>query len=59
MIDAEQRAGRLGHNRMVLTVHPDNDHAVRFYEQLGWVRLGNESAWSGAMEKSFAGSAAR
>jgi GNAT superfamily N-acetyltransferase len=56
MIEAEQRAGRLGHDRMVLTVHPRNQHAVRFYEQLGWVRLGNDPVWSGAMEKPLAGS---
>ena len=54
MIEAEQRAGRLGHKRMVLTVHPSNQRAVRFYEQLGWTRLGNDPVWSGAMEKALA-----
>jgi ribosomal protein S18 acetylase RimI-like enzyme len=54
MIEAEERAIRLGYERMVLTVHPSNQRAVRFYEQLGWVRLGNDPVWSGAMEKPLA-----
>lgn len=53
MHEAEARARRLGHARMTLTVHPDNTRAVRFYEQLGWVRVG-EPAWTGLMVRTLA-----
>jgi ribosomal protein S18 acetylase RimI-like enzyme len=49
MGEAEDRARRLGHERVVLTVHPANTGAVRFYEQLGWIRVGEP--WAGAMTK--------
>lgn len=49
MLEAEARARSLGHTRMVLTVHPENERAVRFYEQLGWTRRDDVGAWSGAM----------
>jgi ribosomal protein S18 acetylase RimI-like enzyme len=51
MREAEDRARRTGHHRMVLTVHPDNVHAIRFYERLGWRRIANGHAWTGGMEK--------
>lgn len=51
MHEAEARARREGKPRMILTVHPDNTHAVRFYEQLGWTRLDEGGRWQGAMEK--------
>lgn len=38
MAEAEARARRLGFARMILTVHPGNARAIRFYEQLGWER---------------------
>jgi ribosomal protein S18 acetylase RimI-like enzyme len=54
MADAEGRARTLGHKRAVLTVHPSNSRAVRFYEQLGWTRLTSDGRpWSGAMEKQL------
>lgn len=52
MREAEERARLLGYGRMVLTVHPENVHAVRFYEELGWKRHASEGdAWSGAMHR--------
>jgi ribosomal protein S18 acetylase RimI-like enzyme len=49
MLEAEGRARRIGHPRMVLSVHVDNARAIRFYEQLGWQRRG--APWTGSMSK--------
>jgi ribosomal protein S18 acetylase RimI-like enzyme len=54
MLDAEERARAQGHTRMMLTVHPDNERAVKFYEQLGWVRRAEAGAWSGSMQRELA-----
>jgi ribosomal protein S18 acetylase RimI-like enzyme len=35
MDEAETPRASTGHARMLLTVHPDNARAIRFYEQLG------------------------
>lgn len=52
MAEAEDRARRLGHERVVLTVHPGNTRAIEFYERLGWTRRAADGAsWSGAMDK--------
>jgi ribosomal protein S18 acetylase RimI-like enzyme len=52
MQEAERRARAAQHTRMVLTVHPDNVRAVRFYERLGWSRRNETSGtWVGLMEK--------
>lgn len=51
MLEAETRARDQGHERMVLTVHPKNERAVRFYEQLGWVRSLDDQEWRGTMVK--------
>lgn len=49
-LEAEARARAGGYSRMTLTVHPDNDRAIRFYEALGWTRrLDQNGAWSGSM----------
>lgn len=53
MTEAEDRARRAGYSRMVLTVHPDNVRAVRFYEELGWQRYIDDGAWTGVMEKQI------
>lgn len=53
MQEAEGRARRAGHRRMTLTVHPDNARAVRFYEQLGWIRAGGEARWTGTMVREL------
>ncbi len=55
MLDAERRARAQGHERMVLTVHPKNERAVRFYEQLGWARTDDDGPWRGAMVKNLTG----
>ena len=36
MQDAEARARRGGFTKMVLTVHPSNEGAIKFYRDLGW-----------------------
>ena len=54
MHEAEARARRLGHPRLTLTVSPDNAHAVRFYEQLGWVRAADDGTWTGTMVRTLA-----
>jgi ribosomal protein S18 acetylase RimI-like enzyme len=52
MMEAEARARRDGHVSMILTVHPDNARAVRFYEQLGWERhMTTGGSWAGNMKK--------
>ena len=55
MQDAEQEARRLGVATMSLTVHPDNEQAVRFYEHQRWYRMfdGN-GRWIGHMQKDLA-----
>jgi ribosomal protein S18 acetylase RimI-like enzyme len=53
MSEAEERARRIGFDRMVLSVHPHNHRAVRFYEGLGWMRSSLEASWNGAMEKQL------
>jgi ribosomal protein S18 acetylase RimI-like enzyme len=54
MLEAEMRAKRHGHSRMVLTVHPKNTRAVAFYEQLQWVRtLAADGTWAGAMHRDL------
>jgi ribosomal protein S18 acetylase RimI-like enzyme len=51
MLEAETRAREQHHDKMILTVHPENERAVRFYEQLGWVRSLDNQVWRGAMVK--------
>jgi ribosomal protein S18 acetylase RimI-like enzyme len=52
MLEAEARARAGGHDVMVLTVHPSNVRAVRFYEDLGWTRRpAPDGAWRGNMER--------
>lgn len=55
MQDAEQEARRLGVATMSLTVHPENEQAVRFYEHQTWYRMfdGN-GRWIGHMQKDLA-----
>ncbi|HSA57854.1 MAG TPA: GNAT family N-acetyltransferase [Gemmatimonadaceae bacterium] len=54
MEDAEQEARRLGVPRMSLTVHPENEQAVRFYEHQGWYRaLDARGRWIGHMQKDL------
>lgn len=47
--EAEQTARQAGYERMHLTVDPHNGHALTFYRELGWRRLGlpgdTSSAW--------------
>ena len=51
MAEAERRARRLGHDGMHLSVHPQNEHAIQFYERLGWSKVPNEENWQGGMQK--------
>jgi ribosomal protein S18 acetylase RimI-like enzyme len=54
MDDAEREARRLGVPRMNLTVRPDNEQAIRFYQNRGWCReLDDEGRWIGYMHKNL------
>lgn len=50
--EAEVQAVAQGFEQMHLTVHPDNDQAVRFYERGGWTRSSPDGElWAGQMIK--------
>lgn len=51
MSEADQIARARGFTRMALTVDTDNQQAIRFYERSGWVRVSQNGAWNGHMEK--------
>ena len=52
MAAAEAAARDSGFSRMHLTVHPDNDQGVRFYETDGWERSSADGGpWIGQMVK--------
>jgi len=53
MAEAERQAVIRGFARMDLSVHPSNVVAVRFYERLGWQRVGTAEKWSGHMIKAL------
>lgn len=54
MAEAEARARAAGFASMHLTVHPDNDRAVRFYEKGGWLRASSaDGTWSGRMTRQL------
>ena len=54
MAEAERRARAAGFPRMHLTVHPDNERAVRFYERGGWVRATRpDGTWGGQMTREL------
>lgn len=52
MAEAERAARDGGFEQMHLTVHPDNERAVRFYEKNGWERSAPpDGPWEGRMVK--------
>ena len=51
MQDAEEEAIRCGQRRICLTVHPENEKAVRFYEKQNWQKDVRNGRWNGAMIK--------
>ena len=53
MANAEAEALQRGFTSMRLTVHPENQQAVVFYEHLGWKRRLHNKAWEGFMEKEL------
>lgn len=53
MIHAEEQARRANYSSMRLTVHPQNNRAVAFYEQLGWQRKKVDGGWNGLMIKEL------
>lgn len=56
MAEAERRARTAGFERMHLTVHPENERAVRFYELGGWARsLRPDGTWNGQMTLQLEG----
>ena len=42
-----------GFEHLHLTVHPDNQRAIRFYEKQGWSREGLVGEWTGLMGKDI------
>ena len=54
MLDAEREAVGCNFPQMHLTVSPENEKAVRFYERLGWTRREENGNWRGSMVKSLA-----
>lgn len=53
--EAERIAKINGYSRMVLSVHPDNENAIRFYKNRGWQEIYSNSSerWHGLMEKAI------
>jgi ribosomal protein S18 acetylase RimI-like enzyme len=51
MAEAEARARTHGFRTMNLTVHPDNQRALQFYENLGWTRRHENGVWRGGMQR--------
>lgn len=53
MRTSEMEALRRGYSQMHLTVHVNNEKAIRFYEGLGWKKVFVDSNWKGDMSKSL------
>lgn len=53
MVAAEARAREKGFRQMHLTVHPDNQQAIQFYEGLGWHPENESGSWRGRMVKEL------
>ena len=53
MIAAEKQAREKGFRQMHLTVHYDNQQAIRFYEGLGWHKEQESGSWRGRMVKEL------
>jgi ribosomal protein S18 acetylase RimI-like enzyme len=51
---SEEIAIERGFRTMDLTVHPENEQAVRFYERRGWERRVRDGGWDGVMTKRLA-----
>lgn len=55
MAHAESAARAQGFQQMQLSVAPDNQQAIRFYERLGWQRVtAHDREWQGNMSKPLA-----
>lgn len=53
MLEMERTARAQGYPLMELSVHTDNDTAIRFYEGLGWRKVVPKDQWHGLMSKSL------
>lgn len=53
MAEAEGTARGLGFSQMHLTVSPNNNQAIRFYERLNWEKSRKAEGWSGSMKKAL------
>lgn len=53
MKESEEVAGRRGFRKMSLTVHPDNQQAITFYERLNWKKFSKNGVWQGMMRKAL------
>jgi len=53
MKDVVQYAKEKGYHKIELSVHPENQKAVSFYEKSGWMKVlyDHEKPWQGYMEK--------
>lgn len=50
---SETEARRRGFESMHLTVRPDNEQAVRFYDRQNWRRVSSTDMWTGLMRKAL------
>ncbi|HHY89468.1 MAG TPA: GNAT family N-acetyltransferase [Chloroflexi bacterium] len=53
MAVSEEAARQQGFREMILTVHPDNEPAVRFYQSLNWHPVQENGFWKGEMRKEL------
>jgi ribosomal protein S18 acetylase RimI-like enzyme len=53
MKESEEEARRRGFAAMDLTVHTNNQQAIRFYESLGWEKFYRNRSWQGHMTKQL------
>ena len=53
MLDAEKEARKYGYRQICLSVHPENQKAVRFYEKQNWQKFYQSDSWNGAMIKNL------
>ena len=53
MATAEQVAITQGFTQMHLTVNPNNNQAIKFYEKLSWEKTLTQGEWTGSMKKAL------
>ncbi|MEQ1761673.1 MAG: GNAT family N-acetyltransferase [Pyrinomonadaceae bacterium] len=53
ILDAQEQAIKFGHQMICLTVNPENEQAIRFYEKQNWQKMLQNGLWKGAMIKDL------